>query len=199
MILPIIPTPIRAFSTWPEPTPVASLNDRTVQGNSIATFPFRGAAVLPWDLLRVSVLFRRVVTTSSSSVLILRPLLRSARTEAISARPLPRISSSSPRPFFFPFPESGPPARPSAPARTPDFMSVSFCLRSRSTFSASACSGATRPVPPDPESVLTTLTQLRRIQNMVWDIGLQGDVYMRDRWQQMVTSGLDRLQAYLSG
>ena len=40
--------------------------------------------------------------------------------------------------------------------------------------------GATRSLPPDPETALTTLTQLRRIQNLVWDIGLQGDVYMRE-------------------
>jgi Ser/Thr protein kinase RdoA (MazF antagonist) len=59
--------------------------------------------------------------------------------------------------------------------------------------------GATRPLPPDPETVLTTLTQLRRIQNLVWDIGLQDDVYMRDRWQQMVTHSLDRLRAFMIG
>jgi len=59
--------------------------------------------------------------------------------------------------------------------------------------------GATRPLPPDPETVLTTLTQLRRIQNLVWDIGLQDDVYARDSWQQIVTTGLDRLRAFLTG
>ena len=59
--------------------------------------------------------------------------------------------------------------------------------------------GATRPLPPDPETVLTTLTQLRRIQNLVWDIGLQGDVYARDHWQQIVATGLDRLRAFLAG
>ncbi len=59
--------------------------------------------------------------------------------------------------------------------------------------------GATRPLPPDPETVLTTLTQLRRIQNLVWDIGLQGDVYRRDDWEQIVTSGLDRLRAFMTG
>jgi Ser/Thr protein kinase RdoA (MazF antagonist) len=59
--------------------------------------------------------------------------------------------------------------------------------------------GATRPLPPDPETVLTTLTQLRRIQNLVWDIGLQGDVYGRDHWQQIVTTGLDRLRAFVTG
>ncbi len=58
--------------------------------------------------------------------------------------------------------------------------------------------GATRPLPPDPETVLTTLTQLRRIQNLVWDIGLQGDVYGRDHWQQIVTTGLDRLRAFMT-
>lgn len=59
--------------------------------------------------------------------------------------------------------------------------------------------GARRPLPPDPESILTTLTQLRRIQNLVWDIGLQDDVYMRDRWQQIVTGGMDRLRAFMTG
>jgi Ser/Thr protein kinase RdoA (MazF antagonist) len=59
--------------------------------------------------------------------------------------------------------------------------------------------GARRPLPPDPESVLTTLGHLRRIQNLVWNIGLQGDVYMRDRWQQIVTSGLDRLRTFVMG
>jgi len=59
--------------------------------------------------------------------------------------------------------------------------------------------GATRPLPPDPETALTTLTQLRRIQNLIWDITLQGDVYGRDRWQQIVTSGLDRLRAFVTG
>ncbi len=58
--------------------------------------------------------------------------------------------------------------------------------------------GATRPLPPDPETVLTTLTQLRRIQNLVWDIGLQGDVYVRDHWQQIVTTALDQLRAFLT-
>ena len=56
--------------------------------------------------------------------------------------------------------------------------------------------GATRPLPPDPESVLTTLGHLRRIQNLIWDIGLQDDVYMRDRWQQIVAIGMDRLRAF---
>lgn len=59
--------------------------------------------------------------------------------------------------------------------------------------------GATRPLPPDPESVLTTLTQLRRIQNMVWNIGLQGDAYVRDHWQQIVITGLNQLRAFLTG
>lgn len=59
--------------------------------------------------------------------------------------------------------------------------------------------GATRPLPPDPEAVLTTLGHLRRIQNLVWNISLRGDVYMRDRWQQVVTTGLDRLRALVSG
>ncbi|MGI8587377.1 MAG: phosphotransferase enzyme family protein [Chloroflexia bacterium] len=59
--------------------------------------------------------------------------------------------------------------------------------------------GASRPLPAQPEAVLTTLTQLRRIQNLIWDIGLQDDVYVRDRWQQMVTTGLDRLRAFLTG
>jgi Ser/Thr protein kinase RdoA (MazF antagonist) len=59
--------------------------------------------------------------------------------------------------------------------------------------------GATRPLPPDPETVLTTLTQLRRIQNLIWDISLQGDVYRRDRWEQKITTGLDRLRAFLAG
>ena len=58
--------------------------------------------------------------------------------------------------------------------------------------------GATRPLPSDPETVLTTLTQLRRIQNLIWDIGLQGDVYGRDR-QQIITTGLDRLRAFVTG
>ena len=58
--------------------------------------------------------------------------------------------------------------------------------------------GATRPLPPDPETVLTTLTQLRRIQNLIWDISLQGDVYRREHWQQIVTSGLDRLRAFVT-
>ena len=59
--------------------------------------------------------------------------------------------------------------------------------------------GATRPLPPALETVLTTLTQLRRIQNLVWDIGLQGDVYGRDHWQQIVTTELDRLRAFVTG
>ncbi|HMA34763.1 MAG TPA: phosphotransferase [Chloroflexia bacterium] len=59
--------------------------------------------------------------------------------------------------------------------------------------------GAARPLPPNPEAVLTTLTQLRGIQNLVWDIGLQDDVHWRDRWQQRVTRGLDRLRAFLAG
>ncbi|MEO5952056.1 MAG: phosphotransferase, partial [Chloroflexia bacterium] len=58
--------------------------------------------------------------------------------------------------------------------------------------------GASRPLPPDPETVLTTLTQLRRIQNLVWDIGLQDDVYGRDHWQQVVTTSLDRLLAFMA-
>ncbi len=58
--------------------------------------------------------------------------------------------------------------------------------------------GATRPLPPDPETVLTTLTQLRRVQNLVWDIGLQDDVYGRDHWEQIVTRGLDHLRTFLS-
>src|SRR5918912_383523 len=59
--------------------------------------------------------------------------------------------------------------------------------------------GATRSLPPDPETVLTTLTQLRRIQNLIWDIGLQGDVYVRDRWQQIVTTAMDRLRDFMTG
>jgi Ser/Thr protein kinase RdoA (MazF antagonist) len=58
--------------------------------------------------------------------------------------------------------------------------------------------GASRSLPPDPETVLSTLMQLRRIQNLVWDIGLQGDVYGRDPWQQIVTTGLDRLRAFVT-
>jgi Ser/Thr protein kinase RdoA (MazF antagonist) len=58
--------------------------------------------------------------------------------------------------------------------------------------------GATRPLPPDPETILATLSQLRRIQNLVWDIGLRDDVYGRDHWQTIVTSGLDQLQAFLA-
>jgi Ser/Thr protein kinase RdoA (MazF antagonist) len=58
--------------------------------------------------------------------------------------------------------------------------------------------GAIRFLPPDPETVLTTLTQLRRIQNLIWDITLQGDVYGRDHWQQIVTTGLDRLRAFVT-
>jgi Ser/Thr protein kinase RdoA (MazF antagonist) len=59
--------------------------------------------------------------------------------------------------------------------------------------------GSLRSLPPDPESVLTTLTQLRRIQNLVWDIGLQADVYGRDNWQHVVTTGLDRLRDFMKG
>ena len=59
--------------------------------------------------------------------------------------------------------------------------------------------GAIRPLPRDPETVLTTLTQLRRIQNLVWDLRLQGDVYGRDHWQQIVTTALERLRAFLNG
>ena len=59
--------------------------------------------------------------------------------------------------------------------------------------------GANRPLPHAPETVLTTLTQLRRIQNFIWDIGLQDDIYARDRWQQIVTTSLDRLRAFLAG
>jgi Ser/Thr protein kinase RdoA (MazF antagonist) len=58
--------------------------------------------------------------------------------------------------------------------------------------------GFARPLPPEPESVLATLSQLRRIQNLVWDIGLKDDVYARDHWQQIVTAGLDRLRAFLN-
>jgi len=58
--------------------------------------------------------------------------------------------------------------------------------------------GGTRPLPPAPETVLSTLAQLRRIQNLVWDIGLEGDVYGRDNWQQVVTTGLGRLKAFLT-
>ena len=58
--------------------------------------------------------------------------------------------------------------------------------------------GACRPLPPNPETVLTTLTHLRRVQNLIWDIGLREDVYMRDRWQPMVTTALDRLRAFLA-
>jgi Ser/Thr protein kinase RdoA (MazF antagonist) len=59
--------------------------------------------------------------------------------------------------------------------------------------------GATRSLPPDPETAVTTLTQLRRIQNLIWDISLQGDVYGRDHWQQIVATGLDRLRAFVTG
>jgi Ser/Thr protein kinase RdoA (MazF antagonist) len=59
--------------------------------------------------------------------------------------------------------------------------------------------GATRPLPPNPETVLTTLAQLRRIQNLIWDIGLQDDVYGRDPWQQIVSNSLDKLRAFLTG
>ena len=59
--------------------------------------------------------------------------------------------------------------------------------------------GATRSLPLDPEAVLNTLMQMRRIQNLVWDIGLQEDVYMRDRWEPMVNHALDRLRAFMAG
>lgn len=59
--------------------------------------------------------------------------------------------------------------------------------------------GAARPLPPNPETVLNTLTQLRRIQNLVWDIGLKDDVYRREHWQQTVTNSLDKLRVFLTG
>ena len=96
----IMPRPISALRTWPEPTPAASLNERTVQGNSSATLPLRGAAVLPCGLAcECSGVRRDAAGPSSSSPsrsvdLPLRPLSRSARTDAMSARPLPRPSSS---------------------------------------------------------------------------------------------------------
>jgi Ser/Thr protein kinase RdoA (MazF antagonist) len=58
---------------------------------------------------------------------------------------------------------------------------------------------ATRSLSTDPETVLTTLAQLRRIQNLIWDIGLKDDVYGRDRWQQIVTNSLDKLRTFLTG
>jgi Ser/Thr protein kinase RdoA (MazF antagonist) len=55
--------------------------------------------------------------------------------------------------------------------------------------------GAARPLPPDPEAVLSTLSHLRRIRNLVWDIGLRGDEFGRDRREQLVATLLDRLRA----
>jgi Ser/Thr protein kinase RdoA (MazF antagonist) len=59
--------------------------------------------------------------------------------------------------------------------------------------------GATRPLPSNPETILNTLSQLRRIQNLVWDIGLKDDVYRRGHWQKTVASSLDRLRTFLAG
>jgi Ser/Thr protein kinase RdoA (MazF antagonist) len=59
--------------------------------------------------------------------------------------------------------------------------------------------GAARFLPPDPETALTTLTQLRRIQNLIRDISLQRDVYRRDHWQQIITTSLERLRAFVTG
>lgn len=58
---------------------------------------------------------------------------------------------------------------------------------------------ATRPLPPAPETLLTTLTHLRHIQNLVWDIGLHGALYGRDHRQQIVATELDGLRAFLTG
>jgi len=132
------------------PTPVASLTCGRCQGSSPASLPLRGAAVLPVELCPGRRFLGRGEDSSSRPFRkrFLPPLARFGRTEAMSASPLPRPLSRRPD-LPLPLADSGPRHEPDQNAV---FFSVSFCFRSRSTFSARACSGAARPLPVFPLS-----------------------------------------------